>query len=142
MDRQRIAQVAVGVNGVFALPLGLQAAFTPRSFFDDFPLGRGWVAMVGGSYDEHLVRDVGGLFLALAIASIWAWWRPQLVRPLAVAWLLQGLLHFTFHLRHLQHFEGFDKVAQTASLATIPAVAAIALWADATATPTSSIGDT
>ena len=133
MDRRRIAQAAIGLNGLFALPIGVQATVAPRSFYDDFPLGRGWVALLGGTYDEHLVRDVGSFFLALAIVSVWAWWRPSLVRPMAVAWLVQGLLHLVFHLRHLQHFTGIDKVGQTASLATIPILAAVALWADVTA---------
>src|SRR5437879_910064 len=40
-----------------AFGVGVQAAFFPRSFYDDFPMGRGWVAM-DGRYNEHLVRDV------------------------------------------------------------------------------------
>ena len=48
------------------LGVGIQAAFTPRSFYDDFPLGRGWVAL-DGPYNQHLVRDVGSLNLALVV---------------------------------------------------------------------------
>ena len=51
------------------LGVGLQALFTPRSFYDDFPLGRGWVAM-DGPYNQHLVRDVGSLNLALGGARV------------------------------------------------------------------------
>ena len=51
------------------LGVGIQAAFTPRSFYDDFPLGRGWVAM-DGPYNQHLVRDVGSLNLALGGARV------------------------------------------------------------------------
>ena len=44
----------------------------PRSFYDDFPgAGRTWVA-VDGPYNEHLVRDVGGLNLALAFVAVLA----------------------------------------------------------------------
>ena len=50
------------------LGVGLQAAFTPRSFYDDFPFGRGWIAM-DGPYNEHLVRDVGTLNLALVVLA-------------------------------------------------------------------------
>ena len=46
--------------------VGLQALFAPRSFYDDFPIGRGWVAM-DGPYNQHLVRDVGSLNLALVV---------------------------------------------------------------------------
>ena len=42
---------------------GLYALFAPVSFYEDFPLGRGWVELLP-AYSEHLVRDVGGLFLA------------------------------------------------------------------------------
>ena len=49
-----------------SLGVGLQALFTPRSFYDDFPFGRGWVAM-DGPYNEHLVRDVGSLNLAIVV---------------------------------------------------------------------------
>jgi len=141
MHRRRVAQLAVGLVGLSTLPLGGQAAFAPRSFYDDFPLGRGWVAMVGGGYDEHLVRDVGGLFLAMALLSLWAWWRPALVRPVAVAWLGQGLLHLTYHLGHLQHFSSVDGAGETVALAVVPVLAVVALWADATAAgPAGSAG--
>ncbi len=51
---------------ISSLGVGFQALFTPRSFYDDFPMGRGWVAM-DGPYNEHLVRDVGSLNLALVV---------------------------------------------------------------------------
>ncbi len=60
---------------LFMLPVGVQAALFPRSFFEDFPLGRGWVAATGGPYNEHLVRDnVGVLFVALIVATAWTAW--------------------------------------------------------------------
>ena len=54
-----------------AIGVGVQAEFFPRSFYDDFPLGRGWVAM-DGRYNEHLIRDVGALNLALLVLTIGA----------------------------------------------------------------------
>jgi hypothetical protein len=39
----------------------------PHSFYDDFPLpGRDWVSTLG-PYNEHFVRDVGALNLALGV---------------------------------------------------------------------------
>ncbi len=56
-----LAVIAIGYAGV-----GAWAALAPRSFYDDFPGGgRHWVA-VDGPFNEHLVRDVGTLNLALA----------------------------------------------------------------------------
>src|SRR5437764_15424176 len=98
-----VARVCVALIALMFLPAGLQGAFAPKSFYDDFPIGRHWVAIVGPAYNEHLVRDVGGLFLAMCIVSFWAWWRPALCLPVAVAWLVQGGLHLTFHLDHPHH---------------------------------------
>ena len=63
MQRQRVARIALGLIAVFMAPAGVQAPFAPRSFFDDFPLGRSWIAHHGDAYNEHLVRDVGALSL-------------------------------------------------------------------------------
>lgn len=133
IDSGTTERAIVVALGVMFLPAGLQAALFPRSFHDDFPLGRGWIAATGGVYDEHLVRDVGALFLALAIVSVWAWWRPALCAPVAVAWLVQGTLHLAFHLGHLDQLDGFDRVGMVVSLAVVPPLAVAALLADRTA---------
>ena len=44
--------------GLVQLFDGLYALLAPRSFFDSFPLGRGWVEALP-AYNEHLTRDVG-----------------------------------------------------------------------------------
>ena len=115
--------------GVMFAPTGLQAAFVPRSFYDDFPLGRGWIPLTAGHYDEHLVRDVGGLFLALVVLSVWSWWRPALCLPVAVAWFGQGVFHLVFHLRHLDGIAGVDRIGLVGSLVAAPVVAAVAIIA-------------
>ena len=111
------------------LPAGLQAAFAPRSFFDDFPLGRSWIAHQGDAYNEHLVRDVGALFLALIVVTVWTALRRGPARPVAVAWLLQGVLHLVFHVGHLDGYETVDKVGLVGSLVSVPILALVALWA-------------
>jgi hypothetical protein len=122
--RSRLGErLPILILGLMFLPTGVQAAFAPRSFWDDFPLGRSWVAAGGGAYDEHLVRDVGALFLALCIASIWAWWRPSLCRPLAVAWSVEGTLHLVYHLGHVGEVRGIDRVGLVASLVAVPILA-------------------
>lgn len=131
MERGRIEQIALGLIALAMLPTALQATFVPRSFFDDFPLGRGWIAMGGAAYDEHLVRDVGGLFLALIIVTVWSLWREPVRRPVAVAWLVQSLLHLGYHVGHLDGFEGADEVGLVVSLTAIPVLALVALWAGA-----------
>ncbi len=47
--------------------IGTWAQGWPRSFYTDFPLpGHPWVANLP-SYNEHVLRDFGGLNLALAV---------------------------------------------------------------------------
>jgi hypothetical protein len=111
------------------LPAALAAAFTPTSFFDDFPLGRSWIAHRGDRYNEHLVRDVGALLVALIIVTALTLWRHWPTRPVAAGWLAQGTLHLTYHLGHLAGFDAVDKVGLIGSLATVPALALVALWA-------------
>lgn len=111
--------------------VGAQAAASPHAFFGDFPLGRGWVADLP-PFNEHLTTDVGGFYLAFAVLFGWAAARPQraLVIPLAAAWAVFGLIHFTWHAAHLGGLATTDAVAQTVSLALtlLPcALAALAL---------------
>jgi hypothetical protein len=112
---------------VFMAPVGIQAALFPRSFFDDFPIGRGWVAAAGGPYNEHLVRDVGVLFVALVVATVWTALTRAGDRAVAVAWIVQGVGHLTFHTAHLHDLSGGDQVALIASLAAIPVLAIAAI---------------
>lgn len=119
------ARGCLGAIGLFMLPAGVQAAFAPRSFFEDFPFGRGWIAAEGGSYDPHLVRDVGVLFLALIIVTLWAAWRGEFMVPVAAAWLVQGVGHLAYHVGHLDGLAGLDRVGLVASLAVIPTLAAL-----------------
>lgn len=122
------ARISLGLIAAFMLLAGLQAAFAPRSFFDDFPLGRGWIAAEGGAYDEHLVRDVGFLFLALIAVTVWVVVREADPRGIAVAWLIQGVGHLVYHVGHLDGYDGIDKFGLVISLVMVPVLATVALW--------------
>lgn len=110
--------------------VGLTAAFAPHAFYDDFPFVTHWVNLLP-PYNEHLVTDVGGLYLGFAILFGWAAWNPQLalVRPLCLAWLVPAVLHLIFHAAHLGNFGTADAVAQIASLALLAVPAVLALLA-------------
>ena len=112
---------------LFMLPVGVQAALFPRSFFEDFPLGRGWVAATGGPYNEHLVRDVGVLFVALIVATAWTAWTRAGDRALAAAWIVQGVGHLGFHAAHLHHLPGSDRAGLLASLIVVVVLAVAAI---------------
>jgi hypothetical protein len=129
MSRERIQRGSLAVIALFMLPTAIQATFEPESWFDDFPLGRGWVAAGGGSYGEHLVRDVGVLFLALIVVTVWSVWRREAMTIVAVAWLIQGVFHLGYHVGHLDGLETADQVGLVGSLMSIPILAALSLWA-------------
>ena len=76
------------------------------------------------------MRDVGALFLALIIVTVWAAWRAQATRPVAVAWLFQGVFHVVFHAQHLDGYKTADKVGLIASLVAVPLLALIAALGD------------
>lgn len=106
------------VTALIGLYVGGWAAVVPRSFYDAFPgLGSVWVA-VDGPYNEHLVRDVGTLYVALAAASIVAAasHRADAGRVVGVAWIVFSIPHLTYHLAHLDGFSVKDVVAQVVAL--------------------------
>lgn len=130
MNSPRSARVALGVLFASALLIGLTAAILPRTFYDDFPFVAHWVELLP-PYNEHLVTDVGGLYLGFAVLFAWAAWTLDrtLVRAVGVAWLLTATLHLIFHSGHLDGFGTTDAIAEIASLALLLAPPAVAVWA-------------
>jgi hypothetical protein len=121
--------VLVLTNGV----VGLWALALPRSFYDDFPgVGRVWVA-VDGPYNEHLVRDVGGLYLALAFVAAVALVSGSVLvaRAAGGAALIFGVPHLLYHAVNLDPFGTADAVALVTSLALAVVAALAALAAPA-----------
>lgn len=112
---------------LFMLPVGVQAALFPRSFFEDFPVGRGWVAATGGAYNGHPVRDVGILFVALVVATAWTAWTRAGDRAVAAAWIVQGVAHLGFHSARLDHLSGGDRAGLLASLIVVVVLAVAAI---------------
>ncbi len=99
--RRLVARVALLLLAVAGLYQGVWAQVGPRSFFEQFPGGMSWVA-VEGPYNEHLVRDIGGLVNGLSVVAIVAAW--SLSRPLlaanALGWLVYAVPHLAFHVIH------------------------------------------
>src|SRR5262245_66166799 len=119
----RIGLIVLAVSGAV---VGVWAGFAPRSFYDDFPgLGQHWVS-VDGPYNEHLVRDVGWLNLALTVMTVWA--AVSLARSLVLAvlvgWLVVDLPHLVYHAANLDGLSAADGTAEIISLALGPAIAA------------------
>ena len=115
-------QAIVFRTGLYALGAlqtfnGLYALLAPRSFYDDFPLGRGWVAALP-DYSEHLVRDVGGLFLATGILLLAAgvYLERRLVAIALISFLAFSLPHTIFHLFNLEPYGTADALANVLGL--------------------------
>jgi hypothetical protein len=133
-NAQRVLLAILSVSGA---TVGAWAAFAPRAFYDNFPgLGQIWVS-VDGPYNEHLVRDVGSLNLALAVLSVCA--LVSLARSTTVAtglaWLVYGVPHFVYHARHLGPFDGTQGIAVLSSVASTSVVALVILWLERARVP-------
>lgn len=127
---RRIALVVIAAG---SLLVGLWAQVFPRSFYDDFPgAGRVWVA-VDGPFNEHLVRDVGGLNLAIAFVAVFALVTGSVLvaRAAGGAALVFGAPHLLYHATHLDPFDTGDVVSLLVSLTIAVLAGLLALAAPA-----------
>src|SRR5882672_914750 len=87
------ARASLGLLCAYSLFIGLTAAFLPHTFYDDFPFLAHWVERLP-PYNEHLVTDVGGLYLGFAVLFAWAAWTLErtLVLAACVAFLTVAVL--------------------------------------------------
>jgi hypothetical protein len=125
----RSKQIAAAVLALSAADVGGWATFAPRSFFTSFPLpGHHWLTALA-PYNEHLTRDVGGLYLALLVLSAWAGLRPhpETFRITGAAWLAFSVPHLAFHLLHLGMYDFADKVGNVLTLGGTVLLAALLL---------------
>jgi hypothetical protein len=127
-----LRKAALIVIAASSFVVGVWALAAPRSFYDDFPgAGRVWVA-VDGPYNEHLVRDVGALNLALAFVAVVALVTGSVAvaRTAGGAALIYGVPHLLYHATHLDPFDTNDSVALLVSLAIAVAAGVVAVMPD------------
>ena len=101
------------------LLVGIWALLAPESLYDDAGVGgRSW-ASAFPPYNEHLVRDVGGLNLALAVLLVFAaiFLERRLVQAASVGALAFAVPHVVFHAAHIGRFSTGDQVAGGVALA-------------------------
>jgi hypothetical protein len=115
-NRKSVAAI-LAATGVPQALIGLWALLAPHDFYRDFGPGGGWVSALG-PYDEHLVRDVGGLFLGLGTLLVIAAIRSgrELTLTAVAVWLLFALPHTVYHLLNLDPLETADAIANAAGL--------------------------
>lgn len=130
MNRIKTARACMALISLYALSIGAIAAFAPHAFYADFPFLTHWVNLLP-PYNEHLVTDVGGLYLGFAVVAGWAAWRPERTLVLAAAsgFLLAGVIHLVFHASHLNGFGTADAIGEITGLALLLIPPSLAIWA-------------
>ena len=115
MTLRTLLRVGLVILAAMQVLVGAWALAAPRAFYDGFPLPRhAWVALLP-PYNEHLVRDVGALNLALTVvlgAAAWTLDRTM-IRVALLALIVFAVPHAIFHAGHLAGFPAVDAVAQT-----------------------------
>jgi hypothetical protein len=129
MKSVTLARGALAVTCLYAVTIGVLAVFAPHAFYDHFPFIGDYVAMLP-PFNEHLVTDVGGLYLGFAVVLGWAAWKPERTLVLAACsgFILAAVLHLVFHASHLEGFSTADGVGEIAGLALLLVPPAVAIW--------------
>jgi hypothetical protein len=129
MRAQQTARVMFALLAIAGASIGVWAEAAPRSFYRSFPgLGRHWLPPLG-PYNEHMVRDFGGLNLGLAAAAlVAAIMLGAAAWAAAAAWIAYSLPHLIFHAAHTEPYGAADNVANLVVLSVALVVPVLALW--------------
>lgn len=104
--------------------------FAPRAFYDLPTVG------AGATFNEHLMTDIGGLGLALAVVLAAAALRMErsLVQAALAGYLVYSVSHLAFHATHLDRLPATDAALQLTGLVLLSAFALALLLSAAQAT--------
>jgi len=95
-------RVILVIAAALGLLIGIWAFLLPAPFYSSFPgFGLHWIDQEG-AYDEHLIRDLGAMYLALSgitIAAVFAK-SAGAGRLAGLGWTVFGALHLGFHASH------------------------------------------
>jgi hypothetical protein len=95
-SRRRVLLAATVLIGGY---VGLWAEFFTNDFYRSFPgFGLHWID-IDGAFNEHLIRDIGSLYLGLGAGSVAAMISRSALpgRVIGLAWAVFGILHFGYH---------------------------------------------
>jgi hypothetical protein len=124
------ARVGLGILAALEAMVGVWALFAPRSFYRGFPVpGHAWVSLLP-PYNEHLVRDVGELSLALTVLLVAAAATGQRLLSVVaiIATAVYAVPHAVYHALHLEGFPTGDAVAQMVGIVLQLVVIAVVAW--------------
>ncbi|MFJ4223394.1 hypothetical protein [Microbacterium sp. NPDC089695] len=140
---RRLHIIALAGSTALGLFVGGWAYLAAQSFYDSFPGVLGSWVSVDGPFNEHLIRDVGAMYLALAAASIGGLIRRSaaVFRVLGLAWTVFGGLHFAYHAMHLAHMDPESAIGEMVALGVSLALGIVLLIPERTGgAPTSGEG--
>lgn len=104
---------------VMGLGVGGWAYVAPLNWYSTFPgLGMRWLPPLG-PYNEHFVKDVGGMYLALAALSALAVYylsNRAVVVITAISWSIFNALHLIYHIGMLHMYGPRDAALNAVSL--------------------------
>ena len=84
----------LGLAGLANLANGFWMLADPKLWYTELPAA----VPDFGPFNEHFVRDIGGVFLTFGIALLWAAARPALRFPLVAVTALFFGFHAAFHV--------------------------------------------
>jgi hypothetical protein len=126
VNLRRVILALLALAGAYT---GLWAYFAPRHWFGHFPgFGLSWLPQLG-PYNEHLSKDAGAMFMALAVLSLVALRSVRndtVVRVTGLVWLTFNIPHLIYHMQHLHMYNTLDKALNVVTLGLL-AVASVAL---------------
>jgi hypothetical protein len=126
----KLRYASLGPLAAVGLYTGLWAYFAPTSWYANFPgLGLSWLPQLG-PYNEHLSKDAGAMFLALAmltLITLSSVRNTRLVQTTGAVWLVFNVLHFIYHVQHLDMYHTRDQVLNVVLLAALALLAALLL---------------
>ena len=127
-QKRRLLQVALWSLAAMSALTGAPAAFAPQTFYDSFPAGLSFVSKLP-PYNQHLITDVGGFYLAFTFLFVWCALIPRraAIVPIALAWIGVQTLHTGYHMLHLENFNIAEATGQTVLFAVFLVLPCLAL---------------
>ncbi|PJJ70496.1 hypothetical protein CLV46_0017 [Diaminobutyricimonas aerilata] len=97
-----LRRVVLALTVLIGAYVGIWGYVVPDAFYTSFPgFGLHWID-IDGPFNEHLIRDVGSLYIALGAGSLVAIFTRTAMpgRVMGVVWFVFGVLHFGYHVLH------------------------------------------
>jgi hypothetical protein len=112
-------RAGLAVLAVTAAIEGFWLYFAPRSFYDGVP-----TVSADPPFNEHLMTDIGGLSLAMAVVvgAAAVLMDRTLIRVALAAYLVYSVSHLLFHVTHLTGLSAGGTAFLVTGLTLLPAI--------------------